>query len=250
LETYLAYLNGLETVLLSHYTPPNTLVGYDYNHIFEMLVLGPRIKAFRLYEDLDLKEFSVAVWLHNTDRPTSLKDLIGFTKGMPEKDFKEVWGEYLRKLLEDSPFTEEVRNKIVGAVLEHPKKNDGPDDSVLLTALRIADKVVRFGPLGMMGQPSNNRGNVFYDLRKPFDYESTVEGRLKSVYNDYMRVLEWYAMLPSDEARSLIRPRWMEAQLLYLRVLGEQIAEYTGFPNGIESDIKKALGSFYEQFRQ
>ncbi|MBI3442661.1 MAG: hypothetical protein HY007_02755 [Candidatus Sungbacteria bacterium] len=245
-----AYLANLTATLISHYTPPNTGVGYDYNHIYEMLMWGPKIKALEPYRHLDLNEFVIAVWLHNTDRPALLKKEIGFVadRRMSAGEFATVWAAYLHKLLVDSPFDEATRDRIVDAVIQHPKKFDEPGDSVLLTTLRIADKIVRFGPLGMIGQPANNRGHMFYDPKKPFGFGSTRESDLQTVYDDFMRVLEWYGILPSDEARSLVPISWIKAVLAFLRVMGEQIAMYTGKENLIELDLKKALGAYYEKF--
>jgi len=62
------------------------------------------------------------------------------------------------------------------------------------------------------------------------------------------RPLEWYAMLPSDEARALIDPRFMELFLEFLRCFGEEIARHLDVPNDAESMLKKALGSYYDRF--
>lgn len=242
MKTIEGYLQWLKEKLSPLYTPPATPGGYDLNHIYEMLKLGPKIAAIPQYSDLDLDEFAVAVWLHNSDRPRELQENLG----IPKDGWKERWGVYLFEILADSPFTAEVRMRIIDAVLQHSKKNDEPGDSTLLTALRIADKVVRFGPLGMMGQPANRgRTQMFYDPENPFKYPSTEESQLKVVMHDYFRVLEWYAMLPCDEARALVSTQYLRAQIRYLRVLGLQISEYTGKENQIESCIKQALSAHY-----
>lgn len=239
------YLETLKGRLTPYYTPPATLGGYDLNHILEMVALGPRIAAIPRYSSLNRGEFEVAVWLHNTDRPDKLARMI--RKGDEGSDRR--WAGYLNEPLEGSPFSREERDRIVSAILEHPKLMDEPDDSVLLTALRIADKVVRFGPLGMMGQPANRgQTQMFYNPEDPFKWASTAERSLTHVINDYFRVLEWYTMLPCDEARSLIDPEDFAVQLAYLRQLGKQISRVTGKRNEIECCIARALGPHYVRF--
>lgn len=241
-----AYFQWLRVDLLRHYTPPNVNPSYSWNHVNEMLRFGPLIKELRSHSGFNLTEFEVAVLLHNTDRSATLRQAMGITEATNADNFKIAWRKLLEIFLEQSLFTQAEKVRIINAVLQHSKKHDEPSDSALLTALRIADKVVRFGPLGMMGQVANNRGHLFYDSSRPFGYEDTVETSLTTVYHDHMRVLEWYGMLPSDEARGLIKGSWLRAQIISLRGLGEQIAFYTGATNTVEEDIRKALGRHYE----
>ncbi|HVV15517.1 MAG TPA: hypothetical protein VHD55_03915 [Candidatus Paceibacterota bacterium] len=256
LSTFKTYLETLQAQLIPSYTPPATPGGYDVNHVLEMAALGPSIKALPRYKTLDMEEFVTAVWLHNSDRPDSMVNFL-HNKDYPRGDDgwkNDNWKPYLQKLLADSPFDDEARNRIIDAVLEHSKKDDEEGDSVLLTALRIADKVVRFGPLGMMGQPANRgRTQMFYDPEEPFVYGSTAEDKLRAVWNDYFRVLEWLTMLlkralTEDELWSLVDKADIADEVHYIRGVGRQIARVTGGENKVEECVQKALGDLYKQF--
>lgn len=230
------FLRSLDERLRIPYTPPNLAGGHDVTHVERLAARGRKIGTILKF---DPDELAAAVWLHNLDRAT----LLG-----PE--IKEAGGlaNYCRTLLIDSPFNPEQRERIIDAVLQHPKKDDDPSDSPLLTALRIADKLDRIGPLGILSIPAFRGPNLLpYDSKQPFGYDSTVEGKLKSIYNDFFRVLEWYGMLPSDEARSLVNIQRLRFFAEFLRMLGEEIAELTGAENLVEKDIRKALGTYYHQ---
>lgn len=249
-DPYKEFLDQLIQSLTPHYTPPFTPGGYDLNHIREMLRLGPQIAAISRYSNLDLREFEVAVWLHNTDRPNIFREM--FEVGQP--GWKSMWEGWLYgELASCRVFDQHAKQRIIDAVVQHSKRNDEDDDSVLLTSLRIADKVVRFGPLGMMGQPANRgRDCMFYDPENPFSYlteddGATKESRIHYVLTDYFRVLEWYAMLPCDEARALINPVYLTIQLTYLIGLGRQIAEVTGKEDQMYECLHKALGPYADQ---
>lgn len=245
-----AFLRILETTLTACYLPPATPGGYDLNHVNEMLRLGEKIKALPRYHDLDLDEYTAAVWLHNTDRPDALKKELR----VGEDGWKERWRLCVQSLLTGSPFDVATRERIVNAVLEHSKKDDEPGDSTLLTALRIADKIVRLGPLGMMGQPANRgRFQMFYDPTAPFVYGSTEDDKLRAVWNDYFRVLEWIPMLLKRalnpaELWTFIDKEDVREQVHYIRGVGRMIAKTTGVENHVEDCIKKALGSYYGEF--
>lgn len=218
------------------YTPPNAKGGHDYTHVERMVKLGERIN----FLEFNKQEYKVAVWLHNIDR--SLK----YWEEIECDGIKAV----VRRFLIESPFAWDARDRIVKAVFEHSKKDDEPGDSTLLTALRIADKVDRFGALGVIAIVALH-GNILlpYNPEEPFGYASTAERKLSSIYNDCFRVLEWYAMLPSDKARALIAPEKLEYFISTLRLLGREIADATGAKNLVEEDIKKALGSYYEPWK-
>ena len=244
------FLSTLAKSLEPYYLPPATPGGYDINHIHEMLRLGPQIKALTRYLDLDLDEYTAAVLLHNSDRPDELKKMLK----VGEVGWKENWRQYLLSFFPGGPFNEPAVGRIVRAVLEHSKKDDELEDSVLLTALRIADKVVRLGPLGMMGQPAN-RGSyqMFYDPVDPFVYGSTEEDKLRAVWNDYFRVLEWIPMLlqralTANELRTLVDKNDIREEVHYIRGVGRMIARVTGAENSVEECLQKALGRTYDEF--
>ena len=223
---------------------------HDLSHSKEMILFGPRIKAIALCQKLNLDEFEVACLIHSTDRSSTLRDIIGFKNGMPPLEFKEKWSDFLYFLLKPGPFDQEAQDRIVNAILHHAKKDDDlKHDSVLLTALRIADKVVRFGALGVWSISANHRDKPMYQQDFPFNYTSTVESKLTSVYNDLCRVLEWYGMLPSDEARALITRENLDFQITFHRAIGKQISEITGIRNDSEDDIKKAMGQYYDRVK-
>jgi hypothetical protein len=243
------YILSLCEDLLPHYKKPNTITGYDINHVVEMIVLGPRIKMLPSYGSLDLDVFNTTVMLHNTDRPKSLKEEIGFLyTRMTDEQFNGIWRAYLEKKLATSPFSQETREDIVTSILLHPRR-DVANPSMLLIALQSADRIVRFGPLGMMGQPSNNRGNPFYNLERPFFFPDTSEKALNeeyaSVLLDHIRVLEWYKMLHDDELRSLVPYEWMQWMIQHLIRISWQIRDYhPQVKNTMWEEIEKALGPY------
>ncbi len=188
------FLKWLSDFLRPHYTPPAIAGGHDWTHVERLITLASGITRFL---NFNMDEFQAAAWLHNLDRATNLKEVVKINGGLKA---------YCLKLLSEGPFDEDAQERIVDAVLQHNKKDDEPGDSTLLQALRIADKVDRFGPLGIMAISAHQGPNLIsYDPHNPFGYDSTAEDKLKSVYNNFMRVLEWYGMLPSAHARALIR---------------------------------------------
>jgi hypothetical protein len=249
MEKFQAFVAFLKITLNYHYNH-RVCPAHDMNHSREMILLGRKIKALSLYKTLDLDEFEVACWIHSTDRSGTLRETIGFKNGMPMPEYLEKWKAFLTQLLADSPFDYNARDRIIDAVLQHAKKDDESKDSVLLTSLRIADKVVRFSTIGISSISANHRDNAFYDVKNPFNYDSTEETKLKSVYNDFCRVLEWYKMLPSDQARSLISIDDLKFQVLFQRRMGAQIAEIAEKKNEVENDIMKALGKYYELVKE
>jgi hypothetical protein len=232
--TYFALLKG---VLIPAYTPPRAPAGNDHLHCDRMATYwGPRIRAFLAF---DTAEYLTACWLHNLD--------VTQTGKRPFEEIEpELWG-----LLGDSPFGREARGRIVDAVRQHPKFKDDPADSALLTALRIADKVDKLddATMGIIGACAMRGTQVLaYDPKQPFHYGSTDDGKLKSVYNDFMRQLEWYGMLPSDEARSLVADDSMRFYVQFLRRYGAFVARHTGLKDECDDDLQKALGPYYDRF--
>lgn len=229
------YLKGLDARVMPLYASERVTPGHGEDHVRRMIAMGLRIKEATGLE-FDLEEYHVAVVLHNLDRSVK-KVITGF--GSLEA--------YAQDLLRSSSFAEHEKARIVDAVVQHSKKDDEPGDSPLLTALRIADKLDRLGPLGVMAliAHASSRGLPCYDPEQPFGYESTVEDRMNTIYDSFFRTLEWVGMLPSDEARSLINKDDLRAYIEYLRALGRQIARECGVENRVEDDIYRALGGTY-----
>lgn len=228
------------------YTPPNISGGHDFTHVERMCRMEPDIKK-RTGLDFDHNEFVAAVWLHNLNRcnDKQIKETIEAASGAAGSK-KEELANYCRIILANSPFDLEQRERIIDAVLQHDKKDDESDDSPLLTALQIADKLDWLGTLGILAIAAHSGARFLpYNPDKPFGYDSTAEKKLKSIYNDFFRVLEWYGMLPSDEARSLVDIRKLRFFIQFLRMLGEEIAEATGEENLVDDNIRKALGPYY-----
>lgn len=240
--------------------------GHDTTHVERLISIGKIVQRITKLQ-FDWNEFVAAVWLHNLDRALKLRkeieergaawaqknqayfdDLIHDEEDV--KAFIRVRGLeiYCRELLEWSPFNEDARDRIVDAVLHHSKFADEPGDSPLLTALRIADKVDRMGPSGIRDAAAH-RGQVLppYDEQRPFGYGSTEEDRMKTLYDDLFRILEWYGMLPSEEARRVVNMEYFCFYILYVRMLGKEIADRLGIENKVEEDIKQALGQHYAE---
>lgn len=212
--------------------------GHDVWHVQRMLILGERIRTIL---DFDWYEFVAAAWLHNLDRAPQYRGPICTV-------FGSVAGLAL-DFLKDSPFSEEARQRIALAAATHGKKDDEPGDSTLLTALRIADKLDRFNPLGALTAAMIHGYRIpLYDPDDPFGYESTEYDRLKTVYNDFFRLLEWVDMLPSDEARGLIDRAGLLALIDFIRSFGAYVARLHTLKPNTEEDIKRALGRHYETF--
>jgi len=258
------WLDGLRERLRGPYTPPLIRGGHEFLHVDRLVHAS---FAIRKHLQFDIHEFEAAALLHNLDRAMSFRDRIeAFGREWAKMNqayfetiicdeldiraFVRIRGLELlcREMLFDGPFDQDAIDRIVDVVMKHNKKDDDlMDDSPLLAALRIADKLDRFGALGVVASASFRGGELMaYDPDHPFGYDSTAEGKLKSCYNDLFRVLEWYGMLPYDWARELIPIRNLRFFILFIRQLGEEIAEATGKPNEVEADIAKALGPFYK----
>ncbi|OGG45179.1 hypothetical protein A2673_03760 [Candidatus Kaiserbacteria bacterium RIFCSPHIGHO2_01_FULL_50_13] len=243
-----SFITGLKEKLTPLYTMPNSSAGHDVWHVMRVAGFGKRIrKCCNL--TFDSNEFEVAVWLHNIDRVQPYADRISALKNSGHS-FKEALGVVAESFFtEEHPFSADAVARIIDVVVQHNKKDDEPGDSHVLTALRIADKLDRLNPLGIMSAAAFRGLHVPpYDTERPLGYGTTVEGRMKSVYDDFFRVLEWVNMLPSDRARSLINKKDLRAFIDFVRALGAQLARECKVENTVEDDIKKALGTYYPIF--
>jgi len=229
------FIKRLAMQLTIDYSPRNVGGGHDYTHVLRMIKLGDKIKK---HLDFNWHEYVMACWLHNIDR----------CKCHQEDIKKKGLLSVLLGLLDGAPLDDKAKLRVIIAAHEHHKKDDEPQDSQLLMALRIADKLDRLSPLGIMAGAAH-RGGEFpaYNPDKPFGYADTGEDSIRNIYVDYFRILEWYGMLPADWARDLVNKEYLHAFIQFLRVLGLEIAEVCNTKNNIEDDIKKALGNYYRE---
>jgi hypothetical protein len=230
------YLDWLRAELESRYTPPHVPAGNDRLHCDRMARWwGSRIYVFLKF---DRDDYVAACWLHNLD--------VTITGKLPFPEAETEAG----RLLELSPFEAEARKRIMDVLRQHPFKDD-PGDPTLLTAVRIADRVDKLddSTLGIVAACAMRGVQVLaYDPVRPFNYTSTEEGKLKSIYNDFMRQLEWYGMLPSDEARALVSGDSMRFYVTFVRRYAAFISRVTGKVNESENDLRRALGQYYAKF--
>lgn len=204
--------------------------GHDINHIRRMLEMEQEILEFL---DFDSLEYKTVVWLHNVDR-SSLQN--------SEVTLESV----LQKLLVLSPFNDLARKRIISAVVEHSKKDDEPMDTTLLQALRLADKWDRIGSIGIIDMAAFRGLSILsYNSSDPFGYDSTAEGQMKTLYQSFFRVLEWYADFPLIRHLSKKHPERIQFLLDFIRAFGFEVAQCHGVENKVETDIKKALGIYY-----
>lgn len=232
------YLASLSARLTPFYQPKVMGVGgHDVTHVLRMLGMEEEIAELL---DFDTYEYRTAVWLHNTDHSPQLLE------SFPGASLEAV----LRKLLEPSPLDDVTRSHITNAVLEHGKRDDGPNDSVLLQALRLADRWDRIGPFGIIGGPAFRGGRLLpYDPADPFGYDSTAEGRMKTLYDDFFRILEWYPQFPLIRRLVESHPERMRVFLDFVRAFGSELAERHHIRSLVEADIKRALGPYYDEWR-
>jgi hypothetical protein len=189
-----------------------------------------------------MDEYRAAVWLHNIDRCTALKE---------EKENAGGLRSYLAVLLLSADFSPEAKERITAAVLQHSKKDDELGDSTLLIALRIADKLDRFNPTGIVEAAASWGHLPIFDPQMPFSYDSAEAGEHgtaghQSIYQTFFRVVEWIPMLPTQWARELISRDHLRLLITFLRLLGAQAAAQFNVPNRVEDDLRRALGPCYD----
>ncbi len=237
------FLEKLKRDLRIPYSKENVVGDHTHLHTGRMVKMGPRIFGIEGFGgrrlNFDLHEYEAAVQLHNLDRSHFFEEKI---KGVGLANL-------CRQLLGSGPFDEAARERIVDAATRHSKKDDEPGDSDLLQAVRIADKVDRFAPNVLVGCGTSCPTLLAYDdSPNPFWCGGTTrENEVKTQYKMFFRVAEWYAMLPSDEARALVNPRFLKLFIEFLRCFGEEISGYVGVPNRAEEDIRMALGPYYQK---
>lgn len=232
-----ALIKALEAELSPLYLVPQAQGTHDLQHVLRMQRAFGEIAS--LIPTVDEDEYHITVWVHNVDRCP------GFQSQIRVKGLVELF----HRLLAPGELGTEIEHCIITAILEHSKKDDGPDDSPLLQALRLADKWDRIGLLGCLS-PFEWLGCKMpsYNPENPFGYGSTAEGGYKTSYQALYRILEWYGMYPM--IRELIRrhPWRFENLLWFVRAFGREISEAHGVPNTSEDDIRRCLGEYYVQW--
>lgn len=241
-----SFIQRLKEKLIPYYALPHAPGGHDVWHVQRVAQFGTKIRD-RCRLDFDLDEFEVAAWLHNIDRVEPFLSDIKCLRNEGIQEVKALAIVASRFFYEGKPFAPREIARIVDAVAQHSKKDDEPGDSHLLTALRIADKLDRLNPVGFLTTVVAFGIDLpVCDPECPFGSGSTVEVRMRSVYDNFLRTFEWVPMLPSDEARSMIVKEDLRACIDFLRAMGGQMAREHQVTNTAERDIKRALGLYYE----
>ena len=230
-EPYTSYLQKLDGKLRPMYEVSNA-EGHDNRHVDGMLRLGPQIRNHLTF---NVAEFHAAVWLHNLDRflPAG---------GRP------VFEAACVGLLADSPFQPEGRERILTAVLRHSTLFKDDDRSDLQKALQIADMVEKLaGPWAIVvGAVFSGQRFPLCNPASPFEYGNT-DNPQRNVLTNYWRHFEWYAMIPRW-ARALVPLEHRLLSLMFIRQLGQKIAQDHGIENKIEDCLRKALGPTFDEF--
>lgn len=230
---FTAHFKWLTGKLEPLYVLPHVLGGHDLTHIRGMERLGGKILPH--LPEVSAEEYRATVWLHNLDGCLALRQEVADAGGLSN---------YLADLLADSPFAQDEWARIADAVPRHGKKYDEVDDSELLTAIRIADKLDRLTPLNIMSGPAHRSDIPHYDAEAPFDYRHNKPNHLKY----FLWNLEWYGMLPADWAREIVDEEFFRHFLQFIRDTGRDIAERLGVENRIEDEIRAALGKYYAEW--
>jgi hypothetical protein len=154
-------------------------------------------------------------------------------------------------MLEESDFSDEAKERIIDADVKHGKRFNDPADSPILAGLRLCDKLDRLGDYGIITGAIAVQGSSLpiFDPRHPFGYGSTVDGKLKSAYDNWMRVTEWVSdEYMDDEDRKYLDAHAFRERNRTIR----RIATYFAVTNGVEhfeelidGDFRKALGRHY-----
>jgi hypothetical protein len=237
---------GLQDELLQIYVLPHVLGGHGMAHVEGVLRLGE--KALIHMPDVDLNEYLAVAWLHNYDRHLEVKRAMEYRDFNDEKRarlIREETERYVIARLKGSPFDQGARKRIVHSVLEHGKRHDDlSNDPEVLTVLRAADKVDRLTTLNILAGAAHRSNIPHYDPEMPFDYQHNKPNHLKY----FLWNLENYVELPFNWARELVDRGYFHFFLNFLRELGRDIAERHDIPNGIEGEIKSALGEYYNDW--
>lgn len=233
---YQEYLSFLKNYLDPFYQTTAVAGGHDWLHVIDVVQMGPKVKT---YLDFDPQEFTVAAVLHNTDRSESLQKAHEPYGG---------WEGHVRHILRESPFSSEACERIVFTTLNHSKKELPANAPPLATGIQDSDKLVRFRPSNHLyaGAHGGSMGVPAFLLVNPFGFTSTREKDRKSMYMGFMGNFEWVGMLSCDAARKLIDPEYLRHFIEFIRLFGREISEHVGCENTVETDIKKALGDYYE----
>lgn len=231
------WLLELKTKLTPIYTPPAIAGGHDVTHVLRMEHMFPRMrKYFSRYGMVNREEYIAAVWLHNLDRSSLVSP-------QSHDRTKTVCEE----MLSASPFDYDAQSLITDAVLQHSKWDDHPEDSILLQALRLADKTDRIGIIGIIcGAAFRGSRMLPYNPDDPFLYQALAETDMKTLFHDYWRILEWWPKYP--QLREFVGEKPIFQFINFVREYAAHIAESHCVPNTVEENIAKALGTYYQTF--
>ncbi len=227
-------LESLKRRLTPLYTQPQATGAHDLPHVVRVAEMYPEIRD--LAPGVDETVYQITAWLHNVDRCPAYHELIS-SAGLTSTLFS---------FLGDSELTSSENARIVQAVFAHGKKDDEPGDSMLLKALRIADKWSRFDVIGITsGIAWKGNELPLYRVENPFVYGPTAEGEWKTHYGNFFRVLEWYAM--SADIRELVRrrPEGFREMLFFVRAWARAVSAAHRVANTVEEDLVKCLGPYY-----
>lgn len=229
-----AWLDDLAGILTPAYSLENVVPAHDITHVQRMCARVPLVTHL---PGLDPDELTAAVWLHNLDRSLVLE--------IPYDGLEEAAARYL----EGSPFSPEARKRIACAVGCHDS-HDHDNGQVVVRALKALDMTDRMNVVGVLtGAMCHGRDKPLYEPRNPFRYRLTPDGgQPYTVYDDLAgRIMEFPALI-EPEARYLIDVSAFRQFVAYVRDLAGYICRVHGLANGIEDDLRKALGSQYETF--
>ena len=228
------WLDGLAAKLTPAYALGSVVPGHDVTHVQRMCA---RIPLVTHLPGLDPDELAAAVWLHNLDRAPAL--------GIPYA----ALGGAARRYLEFSPFGRQARTRIAFAVAVHDRRTTLPSDPDVLRALKALDKTDRMNVVGVLtGAMTHGLDKPLYEARNPFRYRLTADGQPYTVYDDLAGRIMEFPRLIEPEARYLIDVPAFRRFVAYVRDLAGYICQVHGLANGIEDDLRKALGSQYETF--
>ena len=234
-DNFAAYISRLAGALTPAYTSPTLVPGHDVTHVLRMIGRAPEITNL---PGLNQDELVTAIWLHNMDRAPDLG------VGLDELE-KASWN-----YLEESPFDNAARQRIAIAAGRHHEKLAQPDDSDVLTALRVLDRIDRMNALGVLSAATNHgRDKPLYVIRDPFRYVLADDGQPYSVYDDIAgRIMEFPLMI-EPSMRYLIDVQGMRDLVDYTRTLATHICRMHNLENGVEQDLLKALGpQLYDEY--
>lgn len=206
-----------------------------------MIGMHPTLQPY-IDEPVKQELYETTVLLHNIDRAPC------FTESIKVRGLASV----LEELLGSSPFEFSDQRLVVDAIVNHSKFKDDPNDSALMQMLRLADKWDRLSVIGMTsGIAWLGCQRQLYDPESPFGFGSTAEGKggWQTLYQNFFRILEWYAVFPKIRLLVDEYPERFMAAIAFVRAFGAEIAATHNIPNKVEDDLNKVFGEYYVRFK-